>query len=189
MIVTSGYKRYEKGGLNIVNIAFLGDSLTDYVRFERYFPEFKTRNYGVEGDTSQDLLNRLDPAISDKPCKVFILIGVNDVLSGLSQDRTLANIRQIVSLIQKNSPESKIYLETLLPVNSDFLTRRSNEAICSINAGIAVLAEEMHCTLVDTHKIFAEDGELPKRFTIDGLHLNNSGNNHWLEFLSKYVKE
>lgn len=170
-------------------IAFLGDSLTDYVRFERFFPEFETRNYGVEGDTTQDLLKRLDPAISEKPGKIFLLIGVNDVLSGLSPDETIINIRQIVSRIQKNSPESKIYIETLLPVNSDFITRRSNEVIREINANLAVLAEQMHCTLVDTHKIFAEDGELPKRFTIDGLHLNSAGNNHWMKFLIQYVKE
>ena len=170
-------------------IAFLGDSLTDYVRFERYFPELNTRNYGVEGDTTQDLLARLDLAISDKPCKIFILIGVNDVLANLSPDDTLNNIRKIISRIKNISPESKIYLETLLPVNSEFVTRRSNKIIRSINARLVTLAEETQCTLIDTHKIFSEDGELTKRFTIDGIHLNNSGNNHWMEFLTQYVKE
>ena len=170
-------------------IAFLGDSLTDYIRFEKYFPELNTRNYGVEGDTTQDLLTRIDEAISDKPHKIFILIGVNDVLANLSPDDTLANIKQIISRIKNNSPESIIYLETLLPVNSEFITRRSNKVIRGINARLVTLARETQCTLIDTYKIFDEDGGLPKRFTIDGIHLNNSGNNYLMEFLTQYVKE
>ena len=170
-------------------VAFLGDSLTDYVRFDAFFPELATLNFGVEGDTSEDLLSRLDAVIRVKPHKIFVMIGVNDVLSGLTRDETLANIREILSQLHDSLPECKLYLETLLPVNSGFVTRRTNEAIREINAGLAALAQEMQCTLIDTHDIFAENGELPKRFTLDGLHLNGAGNAHWMDFLSRWVHE
>jgi lysophospholipase L1-like esterase len=47
----------------------------------------------------------------------------------------------------------------------------------------------MNCELIDTYSYFAEDGELPERYTIDGIHLNGAGIVRWVEFLTKCIKD
>ena len=63
-----------------VDIAFIGDSLTDGYDVERYYPEYKVENRGIGGDRITDLLGRMGKDIlTVKPDVMSILIGVNDV--------------------------------------------------------------------------------------------------------------
>lgn len=57
-------------------------------------------NAGVNGDTSEDVLNRLDGIIKQKPNLILLGIGGNDVLRKVDPETTKANINQIVDEIQ-----------------------------------------------------------------------------------------
>ncbi|MBR1437097.1 MAG: hypothetical protein IJ587_01040 [Synergistaceae bacterium] len=171
------------------NVVFLGDSLTDYVKFDELLPDVKAVNRGIAGDTTFGVLNRLDEVISRKPSKLFVLIGCNDVFFGVSNDKIIGNIRTIIKRVREGSPETKIYLETVMPTYPDFETNRPNDTINALNVKIKALADETGCKLVDTHSRMAEDGILPLKYTVDGIHLNGSGIVWWVEFLKPFVNE
>jgi hypothetical protein len=60
-----------------VDVAFIGDSLTDGYDVERYYSEYKVENRGIAGDTTHGLLARLDVSVYQlKPKVIVMLIGV-----------------------------------------------------------------------------------------------------------------
>ena len=174
------------------SIVFLGDSLTDYVTFDEILRNPNIKNRGIAGDTTLGVLNRLDEVISVKPAKLFILIGTNDILFRRSADEIIQSIRQIISRVQKESTDTKIYLQSLFPVNNiQFRTNRPLETIKALNEKIRTTAYEMHCTFIDTYPLLlSESGDaLDVQYTIDGLHLNGKGILKWVEYLKPYVNE
>ena len=171
-------------------IVFLGDSLTDYVKFDELFPDLNTKNRGIAGDTTVGVLNRIDEVVSLKPSKLFLLIGTNDIVFNMKAEETVSNIKKIIEIFNEKSPNTVIYVQTLFPVNHNLGDkRRPHKAIRAINNGIKKLSEEMNFVLIDTYSLFAENGEMPERYTVDGVHLNGAGVVRWVEFLSKWIKE
>jgi len=172
-------------------IVFLGDSLTDYVKFEEIFPDLKIKNRGIAGDTTLGVLKRLDEVISLKPSKLFLLIGTNDIVFNRKAAEIVSSIRKIIETFREKSPSTALYVQTLFPVNHNLGdARRPHEAIREINDGLLNLSNEIKdFTLIDTYSLFAENGQLPERYTIDGVHLNGTGILRWMEFLSVWIKE
>ena len=165
-------------------IVFLGDSLTDYVKFDELVPELKIKNRGIAGDTTLGVLNRIDEVLSLKPSKLFLLIGTNDIVFDRTPAEIVGNIRKIVETFHEKSPDTVIYVQTLFPVNHDLGdSRRPKKTIREINDGIKKLSTEINFTLIDTYSLFAENDTLPERYTVDGLHLNGEGIVRWVEFL------
>ena len=172
------------------SIVFLGDSLTDYVKFDEIFPELKIKNRGIAGDTTIGVLNRIDEVLSLKPSKLFILIGTNDIVFNRKPDEIVANIKKIIETFREKSPGTVIYLQKLFPVNHDFEDkRRPPETILAINTRLEKLSQEMNVALIDTYSLFAENDKLPERYTVDGIHLNGAGILRWTEFLSTWLNE
>lgn len=185
----STFKAMKKDNNSIV---FLGDSLTDYADFDEIFHDSRIKNRGIAGDTTLGVLNRLDEITDMKPAKLFILIGTNDIAFGRSADEIVQSIRQIISRIQNESPDTKIYLQSLFPVNNiKFRTNRPIETIQAVNAGLKTLAGELHCTFINTYPILLNESEnaLDVKYTSDGLHFNGLGIMKWAEFLKSYVNE
>ena len=172
-------------------IIFLGDSLTDYVQFSEIFPDLPVINRGIAGDTTTGVLYRLDEIISRKPAKLFIHIGLNDIVYKVTPAEIAGNIRKIVERVKSGSPETKIYLETILPVvnNGKFQTDRPSEIIKSVNELLPEIAKDFDCKLLDNYKFFAEDDNMPERYSIDGVHMNGAGILKWMKFLEPYIKE
>ena len=80
-----------------VDVAFLGDSLTDGYDLERYYPQFLVCNRGIGGDTTFDLEARLQVSVYDlKPKVAVVLIGANN-LSTMFQ-----NYEAILTGLQEN---------------------------------------------------------------------------------------
>ena len=182
---------FESMPRNEGSIVFLGDSLTDYVKFDEFFPDLNTKNRGIAGDTTVGVLNRIDEVVSLKPSKLFLLIGTNDIVFHMKAEETVSNIKKIIEIFNEKSPNTAIYVQTLFPVNHNLGDkRRPHKAIRAINNRLKKLSEEMNnFTLIDTYSLFAENGEMPERFTIDGVHLNGAGVVRWVEFLTTWIKD
>src|SRR5690348_4269946 len=98
------------------DIVFVGNSLTDRFPLREMFPNIPVRNKGISGNTSQDILNRIDSIADAKPRKIFLDVGINDILRNQSVDTLFINYKRIVETIKSKSPDTKIYIQSLLPV-------------------------------------------------------------------------
>lgn len=59
---------------------FLGDSLTAYADWQKYYPGYQIIDKGVPADDTQKALARLNAILhSYNPGKVFIMLGINDI--------------------------------------------------------------------------------------------------------------
>ena len=191
-VIMDGYYRVKhsmflNAPLNEGCVIFLGDSLTDWLSLNELLPGVNVINRGIAGDTTIGVLHRLDEVIRHKPAKIFLLIGTNDIAMGMSERKIIDNIREIIRRIHEGSQESKIYLQTLIPVNSKYMGYRHNMKIETVNDVIRRIAAEIDCTLVDLYEIFADKGELPLQYTFDGLHLNGEGARKWIDFIRPLV--
>jgi len=177
------------------DIVFLGNSITAGTDWNELLQMKNARNRGISGDITYGVLERLDEVIEGKPKKVFILIGINDISRNIPDSLIIGNYRKMVSRLQAGSPKTKIYLQTLMPVNNTFTQFKNHynkdEHIATINAALKNIAAEFGVTLIDLHPHFKDsEGKLVKEFTQDGLHLNAAGYQHWAQLLKsgKYLK-
>ena len=169
-------------------IVFLGDSITDYVNFGEYLPDYPIINRGIAGDTTSGVLRRLNEVISLKPRKLFLLIGTNDIGDFIETAPIVRNIRKILERIRSGSPATKLYLQSVLPTRD--IPSRPNAEIQALNHSLEMLAQALHCTFIDLYPLMLDEaGQLAEEYTIDGLHLSPAGNARWLGSLVPYLDE
>lgn len=177
-------------------IVFLGDSITNRYDLDKHFINHYVINSGVGGNLTQDILNDIDNRVNKyNPSKLFLLIGTNDlVYSDLSLDGIKDNIEKIIDEIRLDNPNTKIYLESLYPVNSnvneEMVAGRKNDDIIKLNEKIKTICEEGKCTYIDMYnKLLDRNGNLKRIYTADGIHLNRIGYVKVTMELKKYLDE
>ncbi len=174
------------------DIIFLGNSITAGTDWMELLGNKNMRNRGISGDITFGVLERLNEVTSGKPACVFILIGINDVARGIPDSVILHNYHRIIRRIKTESPGTKIYFHTLLPVNNEFTPSRNHfnrdEHILYINKELKKMGESERITIIDLYTPFLDaSNKLDKKYTYDGLHLNAAGYLKWAEILKKYL--
>ncbi|MDB4806243.1 hypothetical protein OAG84_04570 [Akkermansiaceae bacterium] len=84
------------------DIAFLGDSLTRGGIWNVFFPKYRIGNRGIEGDTTYNILKRVDTVLSTKPSKVFGMVGINDLSKDFSVQKIIKSYDLLVSELTEN---------------------------------------------------------------------------------------
>ena len=174
------------------DIVFIGNSITNGAEWAELFPQKHVKNRGISGDTSEGVYDRLDPVVKGKPAKIFILIGINDISRGIKVENIVMNMRRIVEKIQTESPKTKIYIQSILPVNPDFemfKTHMKPQLIQEINLHYQNIAQEYKVKYIDIYSHFLEKGtnKMNKIYTNDGLHLLGEGYLLWSEIIKPYL--
>ena len=172
------------------DIIFLGNSITAGTDWMELLGRTDVRNRGISGDITFGVLERLDEITEGKPGKVFILIGINDISRNIPDSVIMNNYRKIVQRIKKESPKTKIFFHTLMPVNNEFTQFKNHynkdEHILFVNEGLKKMVGQEHITVIDLYPHFLDaDKKLDKKYTIDGLHLTAAGYKVWAELLKK----
>ena len=67
------------------DIVFLGNSITKGVDWNELLG-LNISNQGVGGETTEQMLKRIDNVLGEEPKHVFIMSGINDLYKGLSVD-------------------------------------------------------------------------------------------------------
>lgn len=177
------------------DIYFLGNSITARGNWQELLGRQDLRNRGISGDITFGVLQRLKEVWEGHPQKVFILIGINDISRNIPDSIILRNYYSIVEQIKKGSPGTKIYFETLLPVNGDFKVFKSHYGkdahILWLNKQIKKMGQREAVTIIDLYPKFLEraTGKLMADLTEDGLHLNIKGYHQWIGILKPYLEE
>ena len=147
-----------------VDVAFLGDSLTDGYDVAAYYPQYTVSNRGIGGDTTLDLEGRLKASVYDlKPKVAVMLIGANNF------DTMMDNYENILRGFVENLPNTRIILLSL--------TSMGGEHWGYNNVKIKLLAEKYSFEYVDLYSplLNLEDGEIYDEYTTDGGHLTAQG--------------
>ena len=170
-------------------ILFIGDSLTDYCDWYELMGNSNIRNRGIAGDFIEGVSRRLDEALKSKPKKIFLMIGINNlVLIHNSKEQVLEAYEKLMKSIKAKSPSSLVYIESILPVNGSLQDNNLN--IVSINRGLVALTKKYNFQYINLHDSFLDKNNvLNSNYSADGLHLNGKGYLVWKEQINDIVNE
>jgi lysophospholipase L1-like esterase len=176
-------------------VAFMGDSITangwgmpgGYVKLivdalDKEGIKVTPIAAGVSGNTSKDMLARLDrDVLSKKPDWMTLSCGVNDVWHGVNGVDLETYKKNITSIIdQATAAGIKVVVLTSTPIGED--DNDNNKKLVAYNDFLRQLAKERKLPLVDLNADFetllaplAPTG-LSRNFTVDGVHMNPEGN-------------
>lgn len=177
------------------DIVFLGNSITDGGEFAELFGMDNVKNRGISSDVVGGVEKRLGQVVSGHPRKIFLLIGINDVSHGLSAERIAAGYERLVCRIRTESPETRLYVQSVMPVNNDFRRYKNllgrEGVIPELNERLAGISEKHGAVYIDLWPALADPstGKLRREFTNDGLHLTGKGYKVWTGFIKPYVEE
>lgn len=195
-------EHFKNDPLEFGDIIFIGNSITEKGKdWSDKFNIAHIRNRGIAGDVTDGVLKRLDEIVYFKPKAVFILIGVNDLFNihheesarkfkydkiVPSTDYIGKNILKIAKLIHHKSPETKIYVRTVLPTRREYL----KEDILNLNKKIQKDEAKGYYKVIDLYSQFVNaNGDLIKDLTVDGVHLSDKGYEKWVEIEKPIIEE
>ena len=173
------YEDYE------VDVAFIGDSLTDGYDLVKYYPQYLTANRGIGGDTTFGVEERLQVSLFDlKPKVVVMLIGANNM------DTMLQNYESILQSLKENLPESKIVLCSLTAMGGEHWGRK-NQLAAYNNVSIKLLAQKYDYAYVDLYSVLYDVsiGEVYEGYTTDGGHFTPKGYTVVTDTVTPVLKE
>jgi len=177
------------------DIIFLGNSITDGCEWSELFDSKRIKNRGISGDIVMGVYDRLDPLLKGEPAKIFLLIGVNDVSHGKSADTIVGEISNVVEKIRKDSPQTRLYIQSVLPVSDYYnlftAATLRGDVVNEINEGLKLLTKREKLTYIDIYSLFVspETGKLDNQYSNDGLHLMGPAYLKWAKLLRPYVME
>ncbi len=172
-------------------VIFLGASLIEGANWAEMFQNPAIKNRGIGGNKTADVLERLSEVLDAKPAKIFIQCGFNDLSNEVTQEEILGNYAKIFTEITKTSPQTLVYVISLLPVRYELLGDKvKNERIIILNGKLKEMAEKRGITFIDIFSALEEkDGnhQLAAEYTNDGLHLTADGYTRFKALLQRFL--
>lgn len=164
-------------------VIFFGDQITDFWGrgIAQFFPGKPWLNRGIAGQTTDQMLIRFrQDVISLRPKAVVILGGLNDIagIHGSStEEMILDNLTSMTELAQAN--EIGVVLASVTPV-CDCYTKGSarqrwQERISEANELIRKYCARSGATYLDYYSAMADEDNLRKALTNDGVLPNDAG--------------
>ena len=178
-------------------IVFIGDSITDLYPLDQYYSDLPlaTYNRGIGGDVTAGVLARLKLCLYDvAPSKIVLLIGINDINSGVPSDTIVQNYATILQSIKENLPTTQVFCLSVLPMNKTVEAygvdlAAATARIKALNDSILTLAGRQGYTYVELFSHLADENEeLFASCSNDGLHLNANGFAIWTNVLKPYLE-
>lgn len=180
-----------------VGVVFLGDSITQgwgaagKALWEAHYAPLKAVNYGIGGDSTRQVLWRLDHGLVDglTPKAVVLGIGTNN-LYGDHNSGTEAEIadgiKQVVTVLRAKLPAAKILVLGMLPRENSYFCDR----IAKVNALVAPVADGATVRWLDVGSSFlAGPGQVKAElYRDDKVHLVTAGYEQWDAAILPVVK-
>lgn len=170
-----------------VDVIFFGNSITERGPWHELFAQYKVANRGIGGDNTFGMKARIGDVMLSKPKKIFLMMGINDIGRGLPTEITLKNWEEIIRIIQKTSPKTKIYVQSTLPLNEKLLKydylKGKEQMIRDLNEGLVKLCKRYKLTYVDVKEVLADSYTLKEQYTGDGIHVNTDAYLVWAKYL------
>ena len=154
-------------------IVMLGDSITEGGDWQAIFPGVDIVNRGISASTTTDIIGRLDTVLASHPRQVFVMLGTNDLVYGVEERETLANMRKIVKTLHESAADVVVQSP---PHSKNVQIERG---ISRLAVAYRQLCEQEPCRFVLT--------EIPASMTWDGIHLTPDGYRIWADVIRPYL--
>jgi len=178
-----------------VDLLLVGDSITQgwlatKVWAER-FGQYRSANFGVGGDATQNLLWRLQNGDVGQlaPRLIVVLIGINNLgREEHGPEEACAGVLAVVSFLRKSFPRSRILLNAILPPDRE-PDSAFRAKVAATNRLLQPKAAELGIEFLDaTQAILDPDGRLTPEVSHDALHLTEVGYRRWASVLAPEVE-
>lgn len=174
-------------------VVLLGDSLTANFPPDKLPSGMRILNRGIGGDKIggwkyYGVLDRIDCCVAAlKPSKVFLMIGINDLVSSNTpEDEMTSGIRTLLSRLGESISPRQIYVQSVLPLRGKHSSK--NPKVDRFNEVLKQEAAAAGVHYLDIHPLFEnEEGELSDEYTSDGLHLNPAGYSRWADAIAEHM--
>jgi lysophospholipase L1-like esterase len=182
--------QFEKEPIVTGKVIFLGNSITEMGNWKKATGDTTVINRGIGGDITYGILKRLKDVTDRQPSKVFLLIGINDIGKDIPDVVIADNDLKIVREIHSKSPQTKIYVESVLPLNpimANFPQHYDKEEhVLALNKLLKANAAKGGYTFVDIfHLLVDADGRLQSQYSYEGLHVRPEAYVIWVAYLKK----
>lgn len=169
-------------------VVALGDSLTygyganpktAYPTVLAELSKWNVVNAGVNGDTSADVLTRVNEITKQNPDLVLLGVGGNDVLQRIAPDTTRANIVATIDTLQSNNIDVVLIAEPYFSTSALFGKASDNPLYEDIAEaeGILLYSDGWSTVLSD------------EALKSDKIHANAAGYRQFAEGLHDYLKD
>lgn len=185
---------FESLPLDTTSIVFIGNSITDGGNWAELFNDLRVKNRGISSDVTAGVMARLDSILAAAPDKIFLMIGINDLSRDVELTEIVANYESIIKRVKEETPTTRLYLQSVLPVNPSFgyfpdHTNKTRE-VSQLNWHLRRLARLHGAIYVDLWSNFLDvEGYLDSTYTNDGLHLTGAGYLLWRDTIREQVFE
>jgi lysophospholipase L1-like esterase len=173
-------------------IIFLGNSLTENFEVTEIFKDLRIKNRGIQGDLTIGSLKRIDEVIESRPLKIFIELGINDILTEIPIDTISQNYLLLVRTIKATCPNTKIFVQNILPTirNTRFYHREPIPIIIQVNKRLENICKDENITYIDLYSHFMLNNKINLSYYYeDGLHLSGKGYEVWKNCIAAFVKD
>ncbi len=181
----------EKMEYRSVDIVFAGDSLIEEGYWSYWFPDADILNLGIRGTTSYNLFNRRHQITRVEPNKVFLMVGINNLIYSnltLDIDEAIKFYGKLIDALEREAPQARLVLHSVLPTNDDWLRVFDLDTVRPINTFLREEAGKRGHSYVDLAAyLVGANGKLDPAYSDDGLHLNASGYDIWVEKIRSEV--
>lgn len=174
------------------DIVMLGNSLTENGGdWSKRLGNTHVVNRGIIGDDVPGIYERLYQILPFHPAKIFLMEGINDLSHDLSAAEIAQSVELTVKRIRRESPSTKLILQSLLPINESFNRYKrlagKTDTVPVINALLKSVAKRNDIDFIDLFPLFKESdsNSMRKELSVDGLHLNADGYKIWVDELKK----
>lgn len=187
-VVPDAYSSIKRSGFESLihrpKIVMLGDSLTDHGEWSELLAGEDIVNRGISGQTTGGVLERLNEVIVRRPERVFILVGINDLASGIAPEVAFANITEIAKVLKRHGIHPVV--QSILFVRESFQAGL-NKKVKSLNDLLVEWCGKNDVVFVDLNSRVTENSQLKESMTVDGLHLSGLGYSVWAEMVREVL--
>jgi lysophospholipase L1-like esterase len=172
-------------------VVFVGDSIiANWTRLPAAFPGWKVANRGLGGDSTLDVLRRLErDVLGLKPTAIVLLAGTNDLNARVDPGEVLTRIKAILQSIRGRFPRVPVVVCKLTPRGA--VPGLFPERILQLNRSLdSAFAGDQNTIVFDTWSLFADRrGEpWPDDFP-DRLHPSSGAYAKWASALQPVLTQ
>lgn len=166
----------------------IGNSILSNCDWSKMLNKNNIYNSSISGLTLFEANQFPSTFVNRKSKKIFIELGINDLNTAVPTKMVVYAGAAFLGLVKKISPNSEVFFISVLPLNESMMKGKStNTEIKEYNSKISTWARNNHIQYIDAYSSMLDDqGQLNQMYTLDGLHLTETGYAHLAAVLKPY---